>query len=857
MAEKNTGVFPPPPPTSNNRDTGTRSGSDAHERSSSSTRIEAAEATITPPQAATRTTTRTTKTTTSSPPHHPRTSYGTYNTAGALPAAPAPAGLPTPSGSRGGGSSFVLVEESPHDDDDDDSDVPSTTRGKRRRQEEQHSGFAEKAEESGGLLRRSIASVGVLLAFALAANTANAAAAAAAGPARTNFVREDPLAESLTVTAKNEYGRYSGAALALYGLEMIVEPFRETTLTTTSAFGFDSPAVGGGGASAAATGTGAGASTFFVWKVVELDNMEGGMPVEIPTPIREEEEEEVVVFEKRGGPQVSLELTKPGGVFLLTVEERVVGDGTVINFNRHRTGRTVRSDGDAGTVNSDSNGDGIVVAKATVTISCRYVRRELRELTDSDLGQVLDAMEVYYRVSTEEGQARYGEGFFNFERLAAYHDADLTKFCYHAGVQFLTAHAAFGLAMERSLQAVNPRVSLPFWDYMIEAETVGADWPTSAIFDDDMFGRAVGAQESGHQLKEGRFGGIASITKADDVSTVGDGIDLDCHRNAYGYLGPTYNYQDLPLLTRAGSYCNLDADALFATSEDFFRCFSTSSTLGGWEYCMEKKVHGDMHALLGGAFDCNVDMQQFHLEHPEYGTALLTFVLSYLTAHYWPNNIFSPEINECDSDCAMGQEAGINECGCTCTVDAMTMSEDEVYSLTSGFISTATERNNAEKFVSYDPSSERPWGFQKDGVRLDDDATMLLLRHVVKLGCEPSAVGAMIGGASPMDPLFFMLHPLFEKGLHVLWMSPAFRDRYSFEWEDGSCTGSRLEDLMPFSEKYLGMGSGTELLTNSQLMSMFHASNPRLPYVYDRFDKWGTVEDWDFCPECLAASVGN
>lgn len=80
---------------------------------------------------------------------------------------------------------------------------------------------------------------------------------------------------------------------------------------------------------------------------------------------------------------------------------------------------------------------------------------------------------------------------------------------------------------------------------MIDRRRGGArrSWPTSAIFDDDMFGRAVGAQESGHQLKEGRFGGIASITKADDVSTVGDGIILDCHRNAYGYLGPTYNYQ--------------------------------------------------------------------------------------------------------------------------------------------------------------------------------------------------------------------------------------------------------------------------------------------------------------------------
>lgn len=42
-------------------------------------------------------------------------------------------------------------------------------------------------------------------------------------------------------------------------------------------------------------------------------------------------------------------------------------------------------------------------------------------------------------------------------------------------MQFLTAHTAFGLAMERSLQAINPAVSLAFWDYMVEAETLGEE----------------------------------------------------------------------------------------------------------------------------------------------------------------------------------------------------------------------------------------------------------------------------------------------------------------------------------------------------------------------------------------------
>lgn len=87
----------------------------------------------------------------------------------------------------------------------------------------------------------------------------------------------------------------------------------------------------------------------------------------------------------------------------------------------------------------------------------------------------------------------------------------------------------------------------------------------------------------------------------------------------------------------------------------------------------------------------------------------------------------------------------------------------------------------------------------QDGVRFSDAEASLLLRHIVKIGCEPGAVGMMAGGASPMDPLFWVLHPMFEKALHVLWMSPKFRDAYSFAWTDGSCDGSRLDDQLPFT----------------------------------------------------------
>ncbi len=52
-------------------------------------------------------------------------------------------------------------------------------------------------------------------------------------------------------------------------------------------------------------------------------------------------------------------------------------------------------------------------------------------------------------------------------------DPQAENFCYHQGMQFLTSHVSFMFVVERYLQMIDPRVSLPIWDYMIEALTLG------------------------------------------------------------------------------------------------------------------------------------------------------------------------------------------------------------------------------------------------------------------------------------------------------------------------------------------------------------------------------------------------
>lgn len=73
------------------------------------------------------------------------------------------------------------------------------------------------------------------------------------------------------------------------------------------------------------------------------------------------------------------------------------------------------------------------------------------------------------------------------------------------------------------------------------------------------------------------------------------------------------------------------------------------------------------------------------------------------------------------------------------------------------------------------------------------------MRQLLKVGCEPGAVGYMSGGASPMDPIFWVLHQLFEKALHIILLSPSWRDSFVFDWTEGSCNGSKWNDKLPFT----------------------------------------------------------
>jgi len=115
-------------------------------------------------------------------------------------------------------------------------------------------------------------------------------------------------------------------------------------------------------------------------------------------------------------------------------------------------------------------------------------------------------------------------------------------YCFHNGMHFLNAHAAFNLWVERNLQRIDPKVALAQWDFMLDAAHLGTSWPSSTVFGPDMFGSALGSPEKHFQISDGWF---ANITSAYDPESLllRDWESISTNHNAYGLIDAAFNYQ--------------------------------------------------------------------------------------------------------------------------------------------------------------------------------------------------------------------------------------------------------------------------------------------------------------------------
>lgn len=499
---------------------------------------------------------------------------------------------------------------------------------------------------------------------------------------------------------------------------------------------------------------------------------------------------------------------------------------------------------------------------STDKAACRYVRREIRSLTDADREAYLSALEVMYRTPLEEGRAKYGEHFANYELFTTMHNS--MTYCYHGGDQFITSHAAFTQLLDESLQLMAPAVTQPYWDFMRDAGELGTEWYRSIIYSDNWFGSVDNGERENFMITRGRFAYVP-VAYDPERNFAQYGSDY----NNMGYVTSSFNLNSAPYVQRSRHMCGLAQGQRLATCSAFTECFDGTTSLAEWTLCMEVNVHANMHEWHGGAFRCAYDLSEVLQQYPQFSSQLLLF-LGTVAHDVWyiytretvskymscPTDCTAPTAASTDAAVARATASeqaedggGDGSCACTCSLDFDSMEEEELLSTMEGTLFTLqfiffTGRD----YVVRDEESGTFRFSNGDGTLLAYDDHVKLLRIAGKLFCQGGLSGPLGTGAASNDPVFWPLHPIFDRAWHLLLLSNKYSSSYDMTWTNGTCAGASWEDKQVFTN-LMGDTSGQQY-TNAQLWDLLSPGNKYLPYVYDDFAQWGTCTEWNPCSEC-------
>ena len=110
--------------------------------------------------------------------------------------------------------------------------------------------------------------------------------------------------------------------------------------------------------------------------------------------------------------------------------------------------------------------------------------------------------------------------------------------------------------------------------------------------------------------------------------------------------------------------------------------------------------------------------------------------------------------------------------------------------------------------------------------------------------------GDMATGAAANDPLFWVMHQIFDKAAHALRLSPVYNkggfswvqeetksdDSFGLGWT--STTPFKYEDFEPLLGHH-DLKDSEGFLTNKMLWALLDPNSEALPYVYDQMTHWG------------------
>ena len=440
---------------------------------------------------------------------------------------------------------------------------------------------------------------------------------------------------------------------------------------------------------------------------------------------------------------------------------------------------------------------------ATVLLRCAYVRKEIRSLDDEERFAYLQAVEAVYSWDGDEGRAVFGPRFFSATELVARHlfyAGDRSGDAMHDGLGFLPQHMAISNVFEKALQAVDPTVALPYWDFTADL----------LAEDDDAEGCSAALRKGNPELFAENNGLLSRLP----VMPAGP--------SPYGKLRSPWNLNDAPNVSRYDGLCGVPNSL-----SDWPRCethkavvFDTK-TLPSFSRLIMNRAHGIVHLVLGGVTGCDASKYlkaaAAAMEDRQQKTATMKDIKTMIQLMWRSEVLNMPE------SC---QENNNSSCAYACFAAA-------------------------DNKTAWDEALVKKPALASDTVGLNQ-FPRVAKDAMIDLVCDPSQQwkwGDQAGAESPVDPSFWPMHPTLERLYHykrlvhadlVMSFDEPPHTGWSvceFESFGDPCFGHRENDTTFFTVPPTNdddQGEATPL-TNLEVLAKANPRDYSLDYIYDSF----------------------
>ena len=485
------------------------------------------------------------------------------------------------------------------------------------------------------------------------------------------------------------------------------------------------------------------------------------------------------------------------------------------------------------------SGAGTLLSSKAVTLYSRFVRREVRKYTDDDRDKLVSTMRLLYDLSDAKGQARYGTSYRSMEYFVKKHTelaGAVTCDHLHEGLGFLTNHMAFSLEFEQALQVVDPSLSLPYWDYTIDANdamtaelNTGVDsvlaWRDSVVFTDEWFGTTSPSDEL--QTMTRGVWAYTPVMKA--VNTDGTAAPV---QNAYGYLRAPWNTNNAPYVARFNRTFEFETD-VFPMCSDYIDVLNYDTWLEFGQN-IANGAHGPIHGMIGGAWKANFSgLESAEKSMGATQAKLLVYLAVASYPQFWRDGIIS-----CPDSC--DDSTPISECQCSCaTVPADDNVATDVAAplLQESGVFERLARHDTKQRLIERKIDDLTGAVSYSWVGVDELSQAETTDWFFRIVCEVAQTGDMLGSSSPVDPIFWSVHPTVDRLWQ--WKRLSADCSYNYTWPSGTsiygtCSGHDEYDMLP----YYGLNTHdtNRVFTNKGIYDFLDPVETTSPYVYDDFN---------------------